>query len=319
MRKNKTPLLLIALVIAAIAAFFIFDGEKLPENNAKATESGEHHEEGEQADSTEITAEAAQAAGIETIVVGPGDIRETVQLTGRVILDQNRSAAVKARFPGVVRGVFKQVGEPVKRGEKLATVESNDSLQVYAVPSPLNGVVLERNISVGDTAADIPVFTVADLSKLWVEFFVFAADMPAIQQGQAIQLRTLDGKLTADSVLDTIQPMAEASSQTIVARATLDNSSGQWRAGMTVQGDAVVRAQPVNLAVPTIAIQRFEGKEVVFVREGTHYRAVPVTLGLADAKSTEITEGLSAGVEVVSKNSFLVKADISKAGAGHED
>lgn len=318
--KNKKPLLLGLVAVVVIAGWFIFGTDTSPtKENAATHDHAEHgHDEAETGDSTEISDEAAQAAGIETAVAGPADIRETVRLSGRVILNQNRSAAVKARFPGIVRGVFKQVGEPVKRGEKLATVESNESLQVYAVPSPLDGVVLERNISVGDTAADTPIFTVADLSSLWVEFFVFAADMPNIQQGQPVQLRTLDGKLQAESVLDTIQPMAEASSQTVVARATLDNAGGQWRAGMTVQGDAVVRAQPVTLAVPTSALQRMEGKDVVFVREGTHYRAVPVSLGLADAQQTEITDGLSQGVEVVAKNSFVVKADIAKAGAEHE-
>lgn len=316
MKTNKKPLLFAVLAIALVVAVFAFTGdEAAPEKSAMA-EHGDDHDEG--GDSTEISDEAAQAAGIETVVAGPGNIRETVRLSGRVILNQNRSAAVKARFPGIVRGVFKQVGEPVKRGEKLATVESNESLQVYVVPSPLDGAVLERSISVGDTAADAPIFTLADLSSLWVEFFVFAADMPNIQQGQAIQIRTLDGKLLADSVLDTIQPMAEASSQTVVARATLDNSAGQWRAGMTVQGDAVVRAQPVALAVPTSALQRMEGADVVFVREDHRYRAMPVKLGMADTQSTEITEGLSAGMEVVSKNSFVVKADIAKAGAEHE-
>lgn len=317
MRTNKKPLLVILLVIGMIAAVFFLTGDD--PSPAKETEMAAHEDAEDHGSSTEISDEAAQAAGIETVVVGPGDIRETIRLSGRVILNQNGSAAVKARFPGIVRSVVKQVGEPVKRGEKLATVESNESLQVYVVPSPLDGVVLERSISVGDTAGDAPIFTVANLSSLWAEFFVFAADMPNIQQGQTIQIRTLDGKAVADSVLDTIQPMAEASSQTVVARATLDNSSGQWRAGMTVQGDAVVHAQPVALAVPTSALQRMEGKDVVFVREGAHYRTVPVRLGLADAQFTEITNGLSAGMEVVAKNSFVVKADIAKASAEHED
>ena len=113
--------------------------------------------------------------------------------------------------------------------------------------------------------------------------------------------------------------MAETSSQTVVARAQLDNSAGLWRAGMTVQGDAVVRAQDVALTVPTAALQRMENKDVVFVREGTRYEARPVKLGLTDPQSTEILEGIEPGVEVVSKNSFLVKADIAKKGASHED
>ncbi len=320
MKTNKKPVLLLVVAMALAAAlFFITAGGSASKDPVIAAHDNDH---GDAADdhgaSTEISDDAARQAGIEIAIAGPADIRETVRLSGRVVLNQNRSAAVKARFPGIVRGVFKQVGDTVKRGEKLATVESNESLQVYAVVAPLDGVVLERNVSVGDTASDAPIFTVADLSSLWVEFFVFAADMPTIQQGQAIQIRTLDGVQQSESRLDTIQPMAEASSQTVIARATLDNRAGGWRAGMTVQGDAVIRAQPVALAVPTHALQRMDGRDVVFVRTGTRYRAVPVVPGMQDAESTEITDGLSAGMEVVSRNSFVVKADIAKAAAGHE-
>ena len=278
--------------------------------------AGGHEEEGH-GDAATISDESAKRMGIETALSGPASISETVRLSGRMVLNQNRSAAVKARFPGVVRGVFKQVGDAVKRGEKLATVESNESLQVYVVPSPLDGVVLERSISVGDTAGDAPIFTVADLSSLWAEFFIFAADMERVQQGQPIIIRSLDGKMTATGTLQTIQPTAEASSQTVVARAELDNSSGTWRSGMTVQGHVVISEAPVLVAVPTSAIQRMEGQDVVFVKTGTKYAAMPVTLGRTDADHTEITQGLDAGTEVVSQGSFVVKADIGKAGAEH--
>lgn len=317
MRTNKKPALAILLLVLLVAgAAFFFTGEGKPTER----EAAEEHE-GEEAHGDVATISDASAAsmGIETATAGPATIRETVRLSGRIVLNQNRSAEVKARFPGIVRGVFKQVGDAVKRGDKLATVESNESLQVYVVPSPLDGVVLERDISVGDTAGDAPIFTVADLSSLWAEFFVFAADMETVRQGQPIILRSLDGKMNATSVLQTIQPTAEASSQTVLARAELDNSNGTWRSGMPVQGFAVVSEQPVALAVPTAAIQQMEGNSVVFVKEGERYTAMPVTTGHADADMTEITEGIAAGVEVVGTNSFIIKADIGKASAEHED
>lgn len=324
MRSSKKPLifLFMAAVLIAIATWFFASGPTpVPEQEEHAHESAEEEHgdaHGESSDETEISEASAATMGIETIAAGPATIRETVRLSGRVVLNQNRSAEVKARFPGVVRSVTKQVGDRVVRGEKLATVESNDSLQVYAVPAPLDGVMLERNISVGDTTGEAPVFVVADLASLWAEFFIFAGDMASIQQGQKMVVRTLDGTTTAETVLQTIQPTAEASSQTILARVELDNSTGAWRSGMTVQGDAVTKELPVTLAVPTAAIQRMDGNEVVFVREGNHYAAVPITTGLADMEMTEVTQGLEAGALVVSKNSFVVKADIGKAGAEHE-
>lgn len=322
--KNKPWMLALAVLVVALVGFGLLwrGGEDhAPQETAAAHGDDDGHDHGEEEghddEATEISDDVAQSMGITTAPAGAGAIRETVRLSGRIVLNQNRAAEVKARFPGVVRGVFKQVGDPVTRGEKLATVESNESLQVYAVPSPLDGVVLERSISVGDTAAERPIFVVADLSQLWAEFFVFAGDMEQIRQGQKILVRSLDGTRTSEGTLLAIQPTAEASSQTVLARAELDNSNGAWRAGMTVQGDVVVVETPVSIAVPAAAVQTLEGRQVVFVKQGTRYLAVPVTTGRADADSIEITDGITAGQDVVGEGSFVVKADIGKAGAEH--
>ena len=317
MRKNKKAPIILFITLLALIGGGVF---VLSRKDTSLPPTVEQHEEvSGHTQRTEISDASAQAMGIQTATASAATIRETVRLSGRVVLNQNRSAAVKARFPGVVRSVSKQVGDTVKRGEKLATVESNESLQTYAVPSPLNGVVLERNISVGDTAAESPIFTVADLTTLWTEFFIFSGDMGSIRNGQAVLIHTLDGNTNTQSTLNTIQPTAEASSQTITARAEIENSSGQWRAGMTVQGDVAIHETQVEIAVPTAAIQKMEGVDVVFMKQGSLYTAQPVTLGLTDRQMTQITAGLAAGAEVVSQNSFVVKADIGKASAEHED
>ncbi|MGO4782003.1 efflux transporter periplasmic adaptor subunit, partial [Lysobacter sp. 2RAB21] len=76
-----------------------------------------------------------------------------------------------------------------------------------------------------------------------------------------------------------------------------------------------VEQQPVALAVPLTALQRMDDFEVVFVREGERYSARPVKLGRRDAKRVEVLSGLKAGEQVVVEQSFLIKADIEKAGA----
>ncbi|MNN73783.1 Nickel and cobalt resistance protein CnrB [compost metagenome] len=61
-----------------------------------------------------------------------------------------------------------------------------------------------------------------------------------------------------------------------------------------------------------------EGKDVVFVRTGETYTARPVRLGARDANQVEVLEGLTLGDDVVTAQSYVVKADIGKAGASHE-
>jgi len=319
-------IIILALVLALIGGGYWLLGGKSASDAPKKEEHAEgetgHAEEGEHAaptDSTEISQEAATKAGIVVEKAAAGTVYETVTLTGRITLNQNTTGQVKARFPGIVREVKKGQGETVKVGDVLATVESNDSLQVYPVKSPINGVILARNTNVGDVAGDTPLFTVANVSDVWAEFHVFPRDIDRIKNGQQVTVTSFEGHHTGQAPITVVLPMAEASSQTVVARVVLPNEEGLWHSGMTVRGDVAVNEKQVPLAVKTSAIQRMEGKTVVFVQEGDRYLMRPVKTGLSDSQWTEIREGIKPDESYVSGNSFMIKADIGKAGAEHED
>lgn len=275
--------------------------------------AGEGHHEA----ATRIPAATAQKLAIEVAQAGPAAIDETLGVSGRVVLNQNATAQVRARFPGVIRSVAKQPGEQVAQGETLATVESNDSLQVYNVTAPVAGTIISRNANIGELSGDEPLFVVSDLRQLWAELFVFSRDAERIHQGQAVQILCLDDPISTGSDISVVLPTAEASSQTQVARAVIANASGHWRAGMSIRADIVLARKEVPLAVKTDALQRMEDKTVVFVQEGEEYTARPVTTGAASRDWTEITGGLRPGERYVSRNSFIIKADIGKSGAAH--
>jgi cobalt-zinc-cadmium efflux system membrane fusion protein len=284
-----------------------------------ADEHGGHGEEGGHAEESKISDTAAKNLNIEVLEAGSGKVQETVSVSGRVTLNQNTTAQVKARFPGVIRSVVKEPGEVVKAGDTLATVESNDSLQVYAVKSPVAGTIINRNANVGELAADTPLFVVADLSKLWAELFIFSKDGEKLKAGQKVRIQCLDDPVNTESTIALVLPTAEASSQTVVARAVIENANNHWRSGMNIRADVVLSEKEAPLAVKTEAIQRMEGNNVVFVQEeGGTYKAQPVETGMSDSQWTEIKSGLNAGQRYVAKNSFVVKADIGKAGAEHE-
>lgn len=267
---------------------------------------------------TTITEAAASGAGMETETAGPVTIEETITLTGSVVLNQNKTAQVKARFPGVVRQVSKNVGEMVKQGEVLAVVESNTSLNNYDVTAPFDGVLLERNTNIGDVTGDAAIFVVADLSSVWAEFHVFSKDLPRIKAGQTIRVKDIQGDSEVESTVAIFTPVAELASQSILARVTLDNTEGRWRPGMTVRGLVVVDRHKVPLAVKSSALQRFRDFTVVFAKVGTTYEVRMLDLGVSDATWTEVKGGLKPGTEYVAENSFLVKADIEKSGASHD-
>jgi membrane fusion protein, heavy metal efflux system len=80
----------------------------------------------------------------------------------------------------------------------------------------------------------------------------------------------------------------------------------------------VLSARPVDVAISASAIQTVEGKTVVFVREQDSFAAREVELGGRDADWVEVLFGLTPGDVYAAKNSFVVKAEIGKAGAAHE-
>lgn len=317
---NKRIFIVIILALAA-SGYWAFGtrGAEPTGDSAKNQEAqGDEHAEA-QPDSTEISQDAAEAAGIKTATAGSALISETVRLSGRITLNQNTTAQVKARFPGIVREVKKGQGELVGVGDVLAMIESNDSLQPYAVKSPIAGVVLARNTNVGDVAAETPLFTIADVSDVWAEFHVFPRDIDKIFAGQKVRVTSFEGKHTGEAPITVVLPLAESSSQTVVARVALANPQGLWRSGMTVRGDVVINEKEVPLAVKTSAIQRMEGRTVVFVRVGDRFAMRPIKAGASDSEWTEVRDGLQPGEAYVNEQSFIIKADIGKAGAEHEE
>ena len=271
------------------------------------------------ADGTTIAADIARASGIGVAAVAAGTIADEHEVQGLLTPVEGRLAQVAARYPGPIRSLAVNVGDRVRAGQVLATVESNLSLSSYNVTSPISGVVLARNASVGGIAAEgAPLLEVADLSQLWVDLHIFGSDAGHILPGAPVAVTRLSDGVTAQTTLERVLPGTATASQSTVARAVLDNADGLWRPGSAVKARITVEQQPAARVVPLPALQAMEGRDVVFVRSGDRYTARPVQLGKRDGRQVEVLDGVEVGEEVVVEQSYLIKADIEKAGAAHE-
>lgn len=277
-------------------------------------EHGDEHEEGK----TEIAPDAAKTAGIKIEKSAPATIETVIPLTGRITINQNTKADVRARFSGIIRSVKANLGEKVEKGQVLAVVEANESLQDYNVTAPISGVILERNTNIGDVANGEPLFIIADLSEVWAKFHVFPKDADMVASGQSVRVHTLDEGKENNAKIEMLFPTADALSQTLVAIAPLVNDKNMWRPGMTVEGDVTIAEKQVPLALRASALQTMEDQTVVFVKSGESYEMKPVKTGISDGKYVQILSGLQPGQDYVSENSFIIKADILKSGAAHE-
>ena len=266
---------------------------------------------------TTIADAIARESGIGTAIAGPGRITDSLTLYGAIATDLTRVREVQGRFPGVIRSVSKRVGDTVRSGDVLATIESNESLQTYSVTAPLAGVVTARHAEPGEQTGAEPLFEIVDLSTVWAELSVFSRDRARLAQGAPVRL-VADNGAEIDGTIDYLAPVGNRASQSVTARVVIDNADGRWTPGQFVEARVNVSETPVALAVPTSALQRFRELDVVFAKVGEVYEVRMVTLGRRDADNVEVLGGLSPGTEYVVDNSYLVKADIEKAGASHD-
>lgn len=316
------PVLALALSLAACSG----DPDK-PAKDTHADEAARHgaevddhgHDEAGEIPSTVIPADIAEESGIQTQPAGPGVIADEHEVQGLLTPVEGRVAQVSARFPGPVRSLRVNVGDQVRAGQTLATIESNLSLSTYSVAAPISGVVVARNASVGGLASEgSPLFEIADLSQLWVDLHIFGADAQHIQPGVPVTVTRMSDGETLHTTLERVLPGMATASQSTVARATIDNTDSQWRPGTAVKARITVARQPVDLMVPLAALQSMDGRDAVFVRQGETYLSRNVEVGARDATQVQILSGLDAGEEVVVAESYLIKADIGKEGASHD-
>jgi len=267
---------------------------------------------------TVINENAAVQSGVSIEKARPATIKETVELLGHLELAPGAKADLRARFPGKILSVAKNVGEAVRPGDVLARIESNESLQSYAITAPFEGIVLERTANAGDVTGEGVLFSVGNPSKLMADFHVFDRDAGRVKAGQAVRVVPVHGTAAADAKIATVSPVKDPVTQTIVARVMFENSSGSLLPGMSVKGEVVVAETPVPIAVKTAALQRFRDFEVVFAKFGETYEVRMLEIGRRTVEWTEVLGGIDPGQDYVVANSFLIKADIEKSGASHD-
>jgi cobalt-zinc-cadmium efflux system membrane fusion protein len=321
----KKTLRVYALIVAV--AVFGFVGFKMlspaaKPGSAKAPDQGtrmvDGHAEPDEhgADRVFISDAKLAAGGVALSAAGSAVLSETLHLNGMLRANQESVVQVTPRFPGIVRDIRKRIGDTVVKGDQLASIESNQSLTTYDLKGPISGTIIERQISLGEYASEQkPAFVVADLSTIWVDLSVYRHDFKHVRIGDEVLIDPDDGGGVIKATISYVSPVGASDTQTALARAVLTNPDGRLRPGLFVTARLVLAKRNASVAVRVGAIQTFENKTVVFVREGDKIEARPVLIGESDAQHAEVKSGLSEGERYVAQNSFVVKAEMYKGGA----
>tara|TARA_R110000868_G_scaffold411035_1_gene701472 strand:- start:44746 stop:45759 length:1014 start_codon:yes stop_codon:yes gene_type:complete len=334
--KNYKFILLALLLTAGIANTLQAEEQHEEDDNHEELTHIEHAEEEDDDDHDEhegedngpdehgeeevvtLSPQAAATSGVISSIAQSMKLKQTIPLTGKIMFNDNRTSTVRSRLSGVIEKVNVNLGDVVKKGQKIGVLYSNNSLSTYDIIAPLAGTVIKRNTNLGDVIEGEELFTISDLTSVWAKFHVFPTDASKLKKGQSISIESITQKVPKqEASVSMIFPTADTYSQTIIAIATVENVDNIWKPGINIKGQLVVNYVDAEIAIPLSAIQTFEGKKVIFIKEDNSYEPRAIKTGANNNGFVEILGGLSAGEEYVSSGSFVIKADLLKSTASH--
>ena len=312
--------ILITIVITAILTFF---GTRFfVHHDHENTGHPKHHDDhgDEHGSRLSYSPEILKEFGIQIGTASGGVLEEIIELPGEIQIDPDRLAHITPRFDGVVKEVFKQIGDRVKKDELLAIIESNESLTAYELRSSINGIVIDMHFTKGETAQRPDhFFAVADFSEVWVNLSVYQKYLPQFRVGQPANILLSSDLPPVSGSISYISPTLDVQTRTATARVVLKNKDSKFRPGQFITGQVVVDRNNCKILIPKTALETVNDQPVVFVKDEHGIESVPVQIGKENNHSVEILSGLKIGQKYVKKGGFILKAQLEKGsfGGGH--
>lgn len=264
-----------------------------------------------------IAKKIADAMEIKTETVASQKFHETLKVFGRLTIAPNAVRHISARFPGEIKQLGAVLGQQVKKGQLLMSIESNESLQTYEVYAPINGVITSQHVGNGEQTGQRRLLTISDTSKLMAELSVFPMDQPKVKLGSSVDISVLGSeKFITTTLFDSLFDVNNE--QAKLFRAEVDNTEGLLAAGQFVAAEILLDSYQVPMAVKATGLQSFRDFTVVYAKVDDQYEVRMLDLGRKVGPWVEVLGGISAGAEYVAKNSYIIKADIDKSGASHD-
>ncbi len=294
-------------------------GKPAPQEDAEVDPHA-GHDHGE-IEGVELSAEMAGKVGIQIHEAEGGSIAKTSVFPAEIKLNRDRMAAVSPRYASLVRQVFGEIGDTVKKGDILASLENRETMAVYTIAAPLDGIIISKDLSVGETAGEEKVlFEVANLSSVWADISIFPKYQHLIRKGMSVKFVAHDGH-TARGKVKYISPIISPETRTFTARCVLEGAREDFTPGAFVRARIAIESADVAVAIPREAVQTLDGVTIVFVPGDHGFQSRDVELGLADEHTVEIKHGLKPGDRYVATGAFALKAQMVTSGmdphAGH--
>ncbi len=192
--------------------------------------------------------------------------------------------------------------------------------QSYELRSPLDGVVVEKNLNPGQEIRPdqmlagtdrqaAPLFTVTDPSRLWIQLDAGEAELPLLKAGQAFEIRTraLPGQKFTGQI-EAVSEFLDPISRTIKVRGSVDNAQRRLKAEMFVTVDLALGGAAGSAEVPSKAVFLRGERHFLFVEEAQgQFSRREVKAGPERDGKVPVLDGLQAGQRVVTDGALLLE------------
>lgn len=201
-----------------------------------------------------------------------------------------------------------------------SNVGANGTLRRQEVRAPIAGRVIARRAEPGAAVgAETELFTIADLSQVWVELAVRPEDLVYVREGQEVTVTSPTGSEEASGTARVafVSPIVDQETGAARVVAILPNGDGRWRPGSFAIAVIAAGGGEAEIAVPRDAVQTIKGETVVFVRTERGFERREVVLGRGNERVAEVVFGLDPGDVVATANAFVLKAQLARGEAAH--
>src|SRR6266404_439198 len=236
-----------------------------------------------------------------------------------LVAKQNQQQVARSTVPGVASSAASLLDAAAERlkqwgvsQQEITRLESTGEVQQeLEFDSPVSGYVTERNaLPSVSVQPEMRLFTVADLSSVWVQAQVFQNDLGRIKVGApaTLTVSTFPGR-TFRGRVDFIYPQLDTDTRTAKVRIVSSNSDLQLKPGMFVN---VALKVPMGrqLVIPSSGVLQSGTRQIAFVERSDGYlEPREVELGPRIGDDFIVLKGLKAGEQIVTSANFLIDSE----------
>lgn len=255
------------------------------------------------------------------LAVAKADFERAEKLHGDQIIAQKDHVRAHAEYEKA-KASFAAAGDKLRMlGVGTTPADDGRAVSTFPLTTPFAGTVIEKHAILGELAQpDKLIFTVADLSTLWIEANLFEKDLGRVKTGAEAEVtvaaypdQVFRGKLTY------IAAIVDKETRTIQARLEVANPDGRLKPEMFASAAIRTGGKGRGLLLPEDAVVLVDGKATVFIEEHGGFEPRTVELGDRLRGRVVIKAGLQAGELVVTAGTFALKARVQKSllGEGH--